>query len=442
MRLTRRHTWLPNHWFRTEEAWGAGTRGTGTIAIGCPDDFHAMRLGFANAGPEEYVVPLMKACVSDAWGDYVNPVGGGRWVTFTTAHQGADTDDIVTAADAPAALTVAGARVDPASGSTNVPAWSWTDWVSIASGQPDPATNMRVVMIRHLALLGQPCCYANGLFEFYRGNLDYNNGYDYVIGGYNNCTDFVTNPAEMLADAILTNHMTNGSMIGAIQFLTRTPGVVGMNCGDSHHSGTGTYSHFNSYLAQSTTLLGQRNIGKMPFSFATCANGGARAIEYFAWLRNALPAIRPGFVVLPGWDYNTQDNGVHATQAVANALLAQLAAAAEFCTFNGTIPIFLTPFPRDAAAMGPEQLNAWLWLRTQILAMRATGSIVIDATAILGNQTGDGFDGTYKPEYTADNVHPNDLGHLKIAEQLMEVVESLTGLKVLDGGIGQHGCLR
>jgi hypothetical protein len=433
MRFTRRHTWLPSHRFVTEYAEGSGPWGTGTITVGCPDDFYAMRLGFANIAPSDHVVPLMKACVSDSWNDYVNPTGAGGWVTFTTAHGGEDTDAVVTIADAPTALRVTGTQTDRGTGCTNIPKWSWTDWNCIASGPPDPATNMRVVMIRHLATLGQVYNYANGLFSNHRGNLAYNNGYDYAIGGYNNGQDCVSNPCEMLGDAILVNGMTNGSMIGAIQFLTRNPGVVGMNCGDSHHCGTGTTSQFNSYLAQGMTLLGRRNVGKIPYSFATCANGGARAIEYFAWLKTLLPAIRPSFVVLPGWDYNTQDNGVHANQNVANAFLAQLAAAADFCIFNGAIPILLTPFPRDASAMGLVQKNAWDWLRSQILATRVAGTAVIDSTTILGHQTDNGFDGTYKSGYTTDGVHPNDLGHFRIAEQLMDVVQRLAGLEAIDG---------
>ena len=38
------------------------------------------------------------------------------------------------------------------------------------------------------------------------------------------------------------------------------------------------------------------------------------------------------------------------------------------------------------------------------------------------------FDGTYLPQYTDDQVHPNDAGHAAVAELLTPLISAICGL--------------
>ena len=196
MRRTRIFTWAPNGWFQSASHAGSGLWGTQCLTLGCPDDFYAVRVGFANINRTPYTVPLIKAVPSTTWNtgtsSYVNPTGDSSWVTLTSANGGASVDRIVTALGAPTSLTVAANTTDGTSGDMTIPAWSWTDWVNVNSTTPDPETNMRVLMIRHLVSNGPAVTYANGPMVGWTGVPAINKGYDYATGGYNNSSDYVT----------------------------------------------------------------------------------------------------------------------------------------------------------------------------------------------------------------------------------------------------------
>lgn len=428
LRLTNRYTWLPRHWFLTQSNGTAGLWGTAVVAVGCSDDFEGVRIGFCNISEVDFVIPLAKACASDAWHDYANPTGSGEWVTL--AASSGDDSPGHGYKSACHVLTVAGNGPERAAGFPNLPRWTWTDWASVRSGEPDPATGMRVVIIRHLANAGESYTYAGGMFSQYRGNLEYNHGYDYAVGGYNNGTDHVTIPDEMWGRAVLENSMVNGSMVAAIQLMTKRLGIVGMNCGDGQHSGTTTLSEFNNYLAQAMTSLGHRYVGKFPCSFVVCARSGAAGTDYFAWLKALLPTVQPSFVVLPGWEDSV---GLDPAEPVdGGVFFTELKSAIVTCASHGALPIVLTPFPIDALAAAPERKAAWDAARLAVLAMRIAGTIVIDAADILGNQMNGLLDGTYKCDCTVDNLHPNDVGHAMLADALIAVIESLVDLDAMN----------
>ena len=135
--------------------------------------------------------------------------------------------------------------------------------------------------------------------------------------------------------------------------------------------------------------------------------------------------MRPGFVILPGWTYNDTVDGVAADDAACRLFFARLVMAADAVSAAGAIPIFLTPFPRDRESMTASVLGPWRRLRNDILAMRLSGATVIDTTSILGATPDGVFDGTYLPEFSDDQVHPNDAGHAAIAERLRPVLQAI-----------------
>ena len=274
MRRTRRYTIAPNGWFQTAISEGTGLWGTQFLTVGCPDDFYAVRLGFANIAPTAYAIPRIVVCPSTTWNDYSNPTGDHKPTTLTTVFGGADDSRLVTAPDAPYRLRVGPNLTDPSSGETTVPAWSWTDWCPVTNASPDPQTGMRVLMIRHTLDRndGGLVTFANGTLRGWTGDPSVHGGYDYFCGGVKNGTDRTgfehANPAVLPANMIV-----NGSFVAAVQFLTPIAGIVGVTTGDSHHQGTSTSGSFNSYLAQATYRYEAPKMGAFPSAGQTARWG-------------------------------------------------------------------------------------------------------------------------------------------------------------------------
>ena len=427
-RRTKFVSWSPSGWLQS----AAVPAGTGVLAVGCGGAFRAVRVGIPNAGTDPFTIARMAASASADWSDYVNPTSGAPWTHLTFAGQGELSDAVVSDPAAPREIIVHPAPAPALPGSGRAPRWTWTDWTPLRSAGPDRATGMHVLMLRWLnTVTGQRFTFANGNFGHgWTGLPEVNHGFDYAMGGYNNGADFVTAPAagDMHWQTCRHNGLLNGTPLAIVQFLTERDGIVGMVAGDSHHSGTGTTNAFNNFLAQLATQLGRKHAGETPFGFVNCAVGGIASAEIFAHLRGLLPAVRPSFVVLPGWTYNEAHDGIHA-DAQANAVFfAALRDAAAACRRDGAMPIILTPFPRNQAAMTAEVLSAWRDLRDAILRLRSEGALVVDGGAALDRMEGDGLSGTYRAGLSDDTLHPNDRGHARVAAELAPVVQNMCGL--------------
>ena len=251
-----------------------------------------------------------------------------------------------------------------------------------------------------------------------------NRGFDYVVGHVP--ADVVTVPQPIFAPAACLGR--SNPPISCVQFLTVNEGIVGMTTGDSHHQGTGTTSQFYNYLLQATVQLGARHVGRIPFGYWSTARGGANSGQFFPSLAQVLPIAMPSFVVLPGWTYNEMNGNTHADQAATDLFFSRLMMAAEACSRIGAIPIFLTPFPRDAGGMTSVQVGPWRKLYQLIMGLRETGALVVDATTLFGNRADGQLDGTYLPDCTYDNAHPNDDAHAKLAKAMIQMIEDLFGL--------------
>ncbi len=429
LRRSNRYTWAPNGWNNTVCSEGSGLWGTQFLTLCCPDDFHAVRIGFPNITRFPCTIPSVRVVASATMNDMCNPTGGAAPVQLTFANAGRDVDRIVTAAAAPTTVVVGPNVTDASSGEAAIPAWTWTDWVPCSSVSADPETGMRVLMIRHTVDRneGNPVTFTNGRFLGWSGVAAIHRGYDLFYGGINNGTDH-TLFGPVPRDLAFVNAVTNGPMAGCVQFLTAHTGVVGMTTGDSHHIGTGTTASLYNYLSQAILALGRRHVGRIPFGLANCSQGGADSQRFFPCLQTLLPSVRPGFVVLPGWTYNEMNGAEHADATACRRFLARLLMVADTVRASGAVPIFLTPFPRDAEAMRPDRLAAWQMLRRTILDLRTQGDIVVDAGAVLGNHAGCELDGTYVAALTTDGIHPNDAGHAAVAALLVPVIEDLAGI--------------
>jgi hypothetical protein len=388
---------------------------TDFVTVTCPDDFLAVRAGFTNIRREAYVVTKVIAAASTTLGDHANPTGASCWRPLTFANNGVPTDKIVAAADAPTTIIVRGMPPNPTFADDPLPSWTWTDWAPLTSlPRAESPDAPRVLMIR--LLLPKDCThtYPNGGFMEYHLNPAINRGSSYVAGQV---------PRDVVTVPEVIN--TAGANIGiafpavsCIQFLTRNEGIVGMAAGDSHHQGTSTTTQFWNYLMRSTLEIGSRQVGRIPFGYWSTARGGATSDWFF----------RPGFVVLPGWTYNDTTLNAQADQEAIAIFLARLLMTAEECARSGAVPIFLTPFPRDPAAMTAARVEPWRALRNAIVDLRERGAVVLDATAILARQVNGVMDGTYRPEYTDDTVHPNNAGHAAVAAALTPIIERICRL--------------
>jgi hypothetical protein len=426
LRKLHRLTFAPSGWLASVKQPGTGLWGTQFLTVACPDDFHAIRVGFPNITESEYIIPKIAVCASAGWNDYVNPIGDVSPTILTTINGGRDSNRIVTASRANSRLVVAPNTIDRSSDEGSVPAWTWTDWCSLRSAAPDPDTNMRVVMIRHTVENngGAPVTFCNGSLHGWVGNPSINNGFDYFCGGVKNGSDR-TGFEEARPSVIPHNALVNGSFIGAVQFLTRHPAIVGMTTGDSHHQGTSTSGSFNSYIAQASVSLGRDNIGRIPFGWANCAMGGAVSQQFFPYLQSIIDFVNPSYVVLPGWTANDSEHCGGDDLAATNIFYSRLLQAADVVRMNGSVPIWLTPFPRNSDFMTAERVVLWRELRDRILDLRNAGEIVLDATDALGSVQHDRHDGTYLPGLSSDGIHPNDDGHRVVASLLKAAIHSL-----------------
>jgi len=439
----RRYSWMPSGWFMTKHLASDGG-GTAVAAVPCPDDFFAVRVGFANVLKSPWRVSKIIACSSSCFNDYINPLDdaglnrpGSDWVTLTAAMAGTDDPRIVTEGGAPTEHEIAGNSVDVASGDTENAAFTWTDWAPHSSCGSRMPSGMRVLMLRILLPSNQTITFANGfgqgMSNGFTADPGVNKGYDMFTGGVIFNHDLISDPAVTQAHPFTTrlvadNGPTNGPVSPIVQFLTKRPGVVGMITGDSHHMGTSTTSQFNNFLVQCLLPLGAMTVGKAPIGLVNCAVSGMTSRRFIPRLTALLSAVRPGLVVLPGWSFN---DGVDETNAGARAsteFLARILGAAEEVRAIGAVPIFLTPFPRNADDMTSERMTSWLALRQSILDLRSTGELVADATPVLGHESFGALDGTYLGKFTTDTIHPNDAGHAAVASILAPIVRQIAGL--------------
>lgn len=409
-------------WLRPD-ALGPTNGGTACLTLGCPDDFQAVRLGFANVMPDPWTITAAIGSASSSFNDYVNPTGSGRWTPFTFAMRGRDDDRIVMRPDAPRVITVAANVPDEATGETANPAWTWTDWVPLRSVDADPLTGMRVLMLRALISAGQTVCVANGQLRSLSGNHALNQGLDYFVGGLKHDFDRVTDPsAREHADAWRHNGLANGCLFPLVQFLTQHAGIVGIGTGDSHQQGTSTTDQFTGFLYRGVTALARHHVGQVPFGMVNCAQGGLTSPQFLQRLDPLLAPVRPSFAILPGWTYNDMSGDIHADAEALRPYLARLLRTVETCVAHGVQPILLTPFPRDRNSMTPAQLAPWHGLRHAILAMNHAALPVIDAGLLLGEDVDGTLDGTYRPTMTLDGAHPNDAGHEALAAALIRLI--------------------
>lgn len=424
LRSTSRISWAPSGWFiehiTTQPL-------TSLHVVACPDDFFAVRLGFANINRLPYSIARVIAAPSTEAGDFANPSGGANWTQLTFANGGGDTDDIIAGSDLPGEVVVAGAQVRKACYEQTVPKMTWTDWAPICSLIPTAGRfHPRILMVRVLIREGNVISQPNGGFGGYFAEKSVNRGFEHGAGAIP--VDLVSDPMPLSAEvAEAASFGIARATVACFQFVTKNRGVVGMITGDSHQQGTGTSTQFSNFLLKAIITQGESLIGRTPLGYVSTAWGGARSDQFFPAFLSLLPAIRPSFAVLPGWAYNDGARGEGPSRDDVNAFLARLIMATDACVVSNVLPILLTPFPRNPSNMTKDQITQWNQLRGTILSMRESGAVVVDSSRLLGAVDAEGsLNGTYANGLSDDTAHPNDQGHEILSRNLAPFLATVT----------------
>jgi hypothetical protein len=244
--------------------------------VTCPDDFYAVRMGFANISRCPYEIARAIASPSAEPGDFANPVPDGQWVPFTFAHGGADIDHVVASPEAPTKIVVAGTPPRSAICEVPIPQWTWTDWVPVASRpRRDAPGAPRLLMVRLLVPGDSRITQPNGGFEGYFASPAVNHGFEHGAGWIP--YDFVTEPDVPVGNLAAASFGIARSTVACVQFATSNRGIVGMAVGDSHHQGTSTSTQFMNFLLRSVTQIGAAYVGRIPFGYVSAAVGGAKS---------------------------------------------------------------------------------------------------------------------------------------------------------------------
>ena len=426
IRRSHRYSWMFTGWM-VDRTLSEEEGGTEFVTIGVPDDFVAVRVGFANINRDAWTVRDMVACASSRWGDFFTPWEPGHghrppsaWSPVTFHNRGVDSATLVSRPEPASEIIVAGNKADPATGDASNPAWTFTDWVPCQSVGEDPATGMRVLMLRAFIPGGQTVTFTNGRLIEHTAAPLINRGYLHFVGGLKHGADWVRNREPLPDPGITTsvidgNHLVNGQMMCLIQVMTRHAGIVGMVVGDSHQSGTGTSTGFNNFVARTMLDLGEGTKGKFPMGLASVAAGGIASAQFFPRMSALLHAVRPSFVVLPGWSANDRDGEVSANEHAENMVFTRMLMALDEIRDAGATPVLMTPFPRDPLFMNQDVMKVWRQRRAEILSFRDQGLFVIDAAEVLGSAENGELTGHYSTGLTSDSIHPNDSGHDRLA---------------------------
>ena len=405
--------------------------GTEFMCLDIPDDFYAVRAGFMNITGSTFAVSAVKAVGSAPTSSYVVPVdedGGAildsEWSSLTFAMAGANDDRIVTAAGAPTAITVAATATDAATGTTDNPAWTMTDWVPCLSRGASPTTGMRRLMIRALVPSSQTVTYNAFLIGSVWPDFPISQNYLAYHGGRNNNLDYVTSPAT---GANLTNSGNTvltgaGPVIGIVQVLTNKGVLQGMHDGDSTYAGTGTTGGVYTMALISAITLGNEYLGEVPVSNVCAATGGTPSSVFFPRFATLLPIVKPSYALLPGWTSNDIGVGSLTPDELLAHFTARQRYAINLCIQNDVVPIISTPWGLNTITA--SYLAVWRQLRQNVFDLASQGVPIVDAFGQCGNVA----TANYLPGMdTGDGLHPSDRANLIGANALMPVIKGIAG---------------
>jgi hypothetical protein len=438
------YTWCATSW--AAESPGTGPMGTEFQLIPIPDDFYAVRVGFLRLS-SAYPVTRVKVCPSLTANNYYTPLNQGGtwttadapWTTLTFLHNGADVDDLVTAAGAPASATIPANTIDRSTGEAGIPGIYWSDWkycpFDLVGGT---TTGMRFLMVRTLGpttnttftfATGRMGSHNNGPGSGWSGDPANNSGYDYFFGGLK-LHDKVTEPSDPISLArIQGNSASNGPIAAIVQARCRNAVTTLGTCGTSVLEGTSTATQHSNFALRAATQIGAANLDVRPYGSVNFARGGATSQIMFARAKALLASVPVSVLVIQSHNANEVDPARACFEANMNACNLQFARLLDFLGWlqkqqPHILPVILTPIPaspRSFRQSNGEGVSAWLRLYHQVMSMGQQGYLVWDVSTPFsatraGTMTGV-WDGS---AYSDDELHPNDTWHQWVADNLVK----------------------
>jgi hypothetical protein len=427
-RRTRRYTWAPNLWTMNHVLAPNEDPVTLAYACGVPDDFSAIRVGFLSASAEPWQITKVVAMTSNSWNDYITPTGGAAPVILTFGGQ--------------AAGTVLPSPGDPAPRGRVIPSVTWSDWVPLRSQPADPATGMRVLMLRALVPGGQTITCCNGTWGGYSGahggSTAINRGYDIFTGGLKGI-DRVSNPIGQQHESTssyIGNNPCNGTIFGIIQAKTTHEGYALCQVGESKFFGTSTTAQMWNWQLRAVGALGAEYAGRVPIGYCCTAVGGYDSAHAFGLARQILPEVDPAIVDIPSYNGNERLFGLPYTDLHSEQV--QMAMTRDFMQYVrglGGIPILASPMPncRADAPPSPRIANNAPGFRAAFTAWKRFAEKhddpVFDLYASLGADEA-GEDCRYREaSITKDGNHPDNAGHALLVEPYLALIKPLLGLQ-------------
>lgn len=426
VRRTRHYTWAPNLWTATHGLPAGEGPVTMAYACGVPDDFSAVRVGFVNVLGTPWQMTKVIAMPSSSWNDYVTPTGGASPVALTFGG-GASGTILPNSGE----LTPSGSAI---------PAVSWSDWVGLRSQPADPATGMRVLMLRALVPGGQTITSCNGTWGGYSGahggSFSVNHGYDIFTGGLKGA-DRVSNPFAQHdhTSSYIANNPCNGTIFGIIQAKTRNEGFALCQAGESKFFGTSTTAQMWNWQLRSVGLLGAEYAGRVPIGYCCTAVGGYDSAHAFGLARQLLPQVDPGIVDVPSYNGNERHFGMPYTDLASEQVEWEMTRDfLQFVRRLGGTPILASPMPfcRAGAPLTSRTANYGPGFRAAFAAWKSFAEKhdgpVFDLYASLGaNEAGE--DCRYREAFmTTDGNHPDDAGHALLVEPYLALIRPMLGL--------------
>jgi len=445
---SHRYTWAPSLWATTTALGVTGAGQTHAYTIGIPDDFSAIRVGFLNMTATPWTVSKVAAVASSTWSDYVIPTGGATPITLTFGAGGADDSRIYSAAGLPTTIAVAANAADATSGATDIAAITWSDWCPIQSQPADPATGMRVLMLRGLTPATAVTVTGNrGNWPGYSGgnggNQAANNGYDIFVGGIKTLdrvtVPFADGPASAgNTAAYLANNPTIGTIFAVVQAITKNEGVTIVQAGESKFFGTTTATQMTNWALRSVGQIGDQAIGVLPVGCACLAVGGYDSAHTFGLARSLLPSLLPSIVNVCSYNGNENDAALGYTDAFSQQVeYGRTMMFRDFIRSLGGVPILVSPLPM--VQFGATQADSGLTgtpanpgFQAAFAAWKALAAepatATFDAYSVLGANYV-----AMDPHYgiagiSTDGNHPNDAGHGLLVPPYVALVKPLIGL--------------
>lgn len=214
------------------------------------------------------------------------------------------------------------------------------------------------------------------------------------------------------------------SMVFAVQFLSRTPGVTTFGVGDSVGQGFGAFASGIGALALSHMRLSSL---ACPITQIIVPNGwlnSGQGIVYYPTAKVLSPIIQPGILFLQSWSRNNFLTTLQFTPADADWQWLQNLMLIRKASLWGAVPLIFQAWPNSTMTAATDAYR--VGNNTRATQMAAAGAaLTFNMDALVG--TGATGPAVLQAQYTADGLHLNQAGQEVAAASMSAVLKGAIG---------------